>query len=157
MSGLLRKRPAWFGGRAGVQPVRFSEAVPVRKDRRDLRRQFRRAARAATVERKAQVTTLLWHLVTNRVPLYAVRPGSQDAQRVIEFSDGTRLLLTARSGSAGLGCLAPGPAWSPVWLVQARPSFARNRFRLWFASSSLARPLEILAAVTPTTSEALPR
>jgi len=156
MSVLRARKPAWLRGHGQIERVRFRDAIPLRRDRRDLRRRFRRAARAAMAERKAQAAAQLGQLAANRVPLYAVTRGGRDTERVVEFSDGTRLFLfSTRAGAASLGRLAPGPAWSPVWLAQVRPCFAPSWFRLWFASASQPRPLEVLAAVAPTV-EAFP-
>lgn len=158
MMGVLRaRRPAWLGGHAGrIERVRFRDAIPVRRDRRDLRRRFRRAARAAMADREAQAVAQLGRLAANRVPVHAVTRSRRDT--VVEFSDGTQLLLSStRSGAASLGRLAPGPVWSPVWLAQVRPCFAPSWFRLWFASDSQTGPLEVLAAVVPTTAPAFPR
>ena len=158
MSVLRARRPTWLRGHGQVEGVRFRDAVPLRRDRRDLRRRFRRAARAAMAERKAQAAAQLERLAASRVPLYAVTCGGRDTERVVEFCDGTRLLLcSSRVGAARLGRLAPGPAWSPVWLAQVRPCFAPSWFRLWFASAIQPGPLEVLAAVTPATVEAFPR
>jgi len=136
-------------GRARGQRVRFRDAVPFRRDRRDLRRQFRRAARAVTAERKATTTALLWRLSANRVPLSAVTPGARDTERIVEFSDGTRLLLATRHGTASLQRLEQGACWPPVWLARAHPDFTRRWFRLWFASASRAGLVEVRAAVAP--------
>jgi hypothetical protein len=136
-------------GRGRGKRVRFREAVPVRRDRKDLRRQFRLAARAVTAERKAEAVAQLLRLSAERVPLSAVLPGTRDKERIAEFFDGTRLLLAAHYNSSNLMRLAPGSIWSPVWLAQARPSFTRRWFRLWFASESQAGLLEVQAMVTP--------
>jgi hypothetical protein len=136
-------------GRARGKRVRFRDAVPVRRDRRDLRRQFRRAARAVTAERKATTTALLWRLSANRVPLSAVTQGTRATERIVEFSDGTRLLLAARHGPANLERLEQGACWPPVWLARANPGFTRHWFRLWFASASRAGLVEVRAAVAP--------
>jgi hypothetical protein len=136
-------------GRARGKRVRFRDAVPVRRDRRDLRRQFRRAARAVTAEHKAGTTALLGRLSADRVPLSAVTPGARDTERIIEFLDGTRLLLATRHGTAKLERLERGGFWPPVWLAQARPDFTHRWFRLWFASASRAELVEVRAAVTP--------
>ena len=157
MSVLRARRPAWLRGHSQAEHVRFRDMIPLRRDRRDLRRRFRRAARAAMVEREAQASAHLGRLAANQVPLYAVTSGERDTERVVEFCDGTRLLLcSTRAGAARLGQLAPGPVWSPVWLAQVRPCFAPSWFRLWFASASQPGPLEVLAAVTPATVEAYP-
>lgn len=158
MMGVLRaRRPAWLGGHADrVERLRFRDAVPVRRDRRELRRRFRRAARAAMADREAQAAAQLGRLAANRVPLSAVTRSRRDT--VVEFADGTRLLLfSTRSGVASLGRLAPGPVWSPVWLAQVRPCFSPSWFRLWFASASQTGPLEVLAAVVPSPAAAFPR
>ena len=137
-------------GRPKERRIRFRDAVPVRRDRRDLRRIFRRAARAAAAERKAEMTALLGRLAADRVPLSAVVPGPEAKRGVAVFADGTRLLLTTRHGSSGLRWLSEGQRGSgtPVRLVRAQPSFASCRFRLWFASAS-TRPAELMAKVGP--------
>jgi hypothetical protein len=144
-------RTAWLArlwGRSRGRRIRFRDAVPVRHDRKDLRRQFRRAARAETAERKAQTLALLWRLSANRVPLSLVRPGVRDTERIVEFRDGTCLLLAAaRSDTADLRLLDPGAFRYPAWLAQAQPCFAHQRFRLWFASANREQPVEVLAAV----------
>jgi hypothetical protein len=136
-------------GRARGKRVRFRDAVPVRRDRRDLRRLFRRAARAVTAERRAETTTLLGRLSADRVPLSAVTPGAQDTERIVEFFDGTRLLLATRRGTANLKRLEQGACWPPVWLARAQPGFTHRWFRLWFASASRAGLVEVRAAVAP--------
>jgi hypothetical protein len=130
--------------------VSFRDAVPVRRDRRDLRRQFRRAARAETANRKAQTLALLWRLSANRVPLSMVTRGDRDTERIAEFGDGTRLLLAAaRADATDLKLLDPGAFRYPGWLAHAQPCFAHQRFRLWFASVSRKDLVEVLAAVAP--------
>ena len=131
--------------------IRFKEVVPVRRDRRDLRRQFRRAARAAAAERKAETTALLGRLSANHVPLSAVMPGPEAGRGVVVFADGTRLQLLTRHGSSGIRWLSEGQRGSgtPVRLVRAQPSFARRWFRLWFASAGSPKPAELMARVGP--------
>jgi hypothetical protein len=130
--------------------IRFRRAVPVRRDRRDLRRRFRRAARAALAERKAEMTALLERLAASRVPLSAVDPGEGS----VEFLDGTRLRLATRRGrpdriSPAMNKLSKAPDGAVVWLVRAQPSFTGCRFRLWFAAGGGPRPAEIVAKVGP--------
>jgi len=157
MSVLRARRPTWLGGHDQVARVRFRDAIPLRRDRRDLRRRFRRAARAAMAEREAQASAQLGRLAANRVPLSAVTRGGRDTERVVEFSDGTQLLLfSTRAGAANLARLAPGPVFAPVWLAQVRPCFSPSWFRLWFATASQPSPLEVLAAVVPATVAAFP-
>jgi hypothetical protein len=131
--------------------IRFRDAVPLRRDRRDLRRIFRRAARAAVTERKAEMTALLDRLSANHVPLSAVVPGPEAKRGVVVFADGTHLLLVTRRGGSSIRWLSEGHrgAGTPVWLVRAQPSFASCWFRLWFASAASTRPAELLARVGP--------
>jgi hypothetical protein len=138
-------------GRPRGRRIRFRDAIPLWRDRRDLRRQFRRAARAAVAERKAEMTALLDRLSANQVPLSAAMPGPEANCGVVVFADGTRLLLVTRHGSSSIRWLSEGQRGSgaPVWLVRAQPSFASCWFRLWFASTASAKPAELMARVGP--------
>src|ERR1700733_411464 len=131
--------------------IGFRQAVPVRQDRRDLRRLLRRGGRAALVDRQAEVTVLLDRLATDHVPLSDIRPGPWPQQGVVEFLDGTRLLLTTRRVSTGMDRLRDEhrPAGAIVWLIRAQPSFANCWFRLWFASVGAAKPAELLVKGGP--------
>jgi hypothetical protein len=144
-------RPARLPGRPGRRRIRFRDAVPVRRDRRDLRRISRRATRAALAERKAEMTALLDRLSAQHVPLARVVPGPRGADGIVVFADGTHLLLATRRGSPAVEWLTQGHRGSatPVWLVRAQPSFASCWFRLWFASAGSPRPAELLARVGP--------
>jgi len=146
-------RSARLRGRRGETRISFREAVPVRHDRRDLRRLFRRGARAAMAERKVEMTVLLRRLSADHVPLSEVVPGRQAGDGLIVFLDGTHLLLATRRGSVALTWLREGLRGSaaPVWLVRAQPSFASCWFRLWFATVGSTKPAEVLAKVGPVT------
>jgi hypothetical protein len=137
--------------RARKRRIGFRQAIPVRRDRRDLRRLFRRAARAALVDRQAEMTALLDRLSADHVPLAEIVPGPWPREGAVEFLDGTRLLLTTRRVSTGMDRLLDEhrPAGAIVWLVRAQPSFASCWFRLWFASVGAAKPAELLARVGP--------
>lgn len=143
--------PARQPGRPKEKRIRFRDAVPVRSDRRELRRRFRRAARAAAAGRKAETAALLDRLSANHVPLSAVVPGPEAKRGVVVFADGTRLLLVTRHGGSGIRWLSEPHRGSgtPVWLVRAQPSFASCRFRLWFASAASTKPAELMARVGP--------
>src|SRR5689334_17608711 len=112
------KGPARQPGHPKGRRIRFREAVPLRRDRRDLRRQFRRAARAAVAERKAEMTALLDRLSATHVPLSAVMPGPEAGRGVVVFADGTHLLLVTRHGGSSIRWLCEGQRGSgtPVWL-----------------------------------------
>lgn len=152
-------RSARLRGRPGKTGITFREAVPVRHDRRDLRRLFRRAARAAMAERKAEMTGLLRRLSADHVPLSEVVSGPRAGDGVIVFLDGTQLLLATRHGGVSLTWLREGLRGSgaPVWLVRAQPSFASCWFRLWFATVGSAKPAELLAKVGPVPGTAYGR
>ncbi|MGH3206713.1 MAG: hypothetical protein ACRDNO_03010 [Trebonia sp.] len=150
LARALRTRgTARFPGRAREPRVRFRDAVPVRRDRRDLRRRFRRAARAATGERKAETSAVLRRLSADHVRLAGVIPGTQDTDMVAVFADGTRLLLGVRCGGGGLERLGQAGSPLPVWLADAQPCFGRRRFWLWFASAGCVAPVEVLTSVSP--------
>jgi hypothetical protein len=140
---------ARFPGRARESRIRFRDAVPVRRDRRDLRRRFQRAARAATGERKAEMSAVLRRLSADHVLLAGVIPGKQDTATVAVFADGTLLLLGVRCGGGGLERLGQGGSPLPVWLADAQPCLGRRRFWLWFASAGCVAPVEVLASVSP--------
>jgi hypothetical protein len=97
------------------------------------------------------MTALLDRLSADHVPLSEMVPGNWPREDVVEFLDGTRLLLTTRRGSAGLDRLRDEHrrAGAIVWLIRAQPSFARCWFRLWFASVGAVKPAEVLAKVGP--------
>jgi hypothetical protein len=138
-------------GQGRERRIRFKDAVPVRRDRRDLRRQFRRSARAAAAEREAEMTALLQRLSARRVPLAEITPGCGARDGIIEFLDGTQLLFATRRGGAAVKRLS---RWhhesrAPVWLIRAQPSFTRRRFRLWFTLADCTKPAEIVAEVRP--------
>jgi hypothetical protein len=145
------KRPARQRGRSEERRIRFRDAVPLRRDRRDLRRIFWRAARAAVAERKAEMTALLDRLSANHVPLSAVIPGPEARGGVVVFADGTRLLLVTRHGGSSISWLSEAhrAAGTPVRLVRAQPSFASCWFRLWFATATSTKPAELMARVGP--------
>src|SRR5262245_58781733 len=82
--------------------IRFKEVVPIRRDRRDLRRQFRRAARATLAEQRAEMAALLQQLSADHVPLSEIVPGSEARDGIVVFLDGTQLIFVTRYGSAGM-------------------------------------------------------
>lgn len=139
--------PARPGDRVREQHIRFRDAVPVWGDRRELRRRFRHVARVVTRERRAETTATLQRLSADRVPLAGIVPGTRDTDDIVEFSDGTQLLIALFSGKADLRHLGLGAPQRRVWLVQALPCFGHRRFWLWFVSADRAVPLEVLASV----------
>lgn len=135
-------------GGAGGPSVRFRDAVPVRRDRRDLRRRFRRAARAVMGERKAEMTEVLRRLSADHVPLSGVIPVARGTGTVAVFIDGTRLLLGIRC-DGGMERLGQAASRFPVWLADVQPCFGRHLFWLGFAFANHAGPVAVLASVAP--------
>lgn len=131
--------------------IGFKKVVPIRRDRRDLRRQFRRAARATLAERRAEMLALLQQLSADHVPLSEIVLGPKARDGIVVFLDGTELLFVTRYGSADMNRLRERHSAShvPMRLVGARPSFARCWFRLWFASGCSPNLAEVLARVGP--------
>jgi hypothetical protein len=109
--------------------VRFSEAVPLCSDRRDLRRRLRAVGRAARAERKRRVTAGLSALSSRRVPISAVSQGAL-GDELIEFSDGTRIWLEVRDGTAALRRLAAQLGHSDLYLRRVEPCFGYSWYQL---------------------------
>lgn len=137
-------RSTCSGGR-----IRLRDAVPVGRDRRELRRQFRRVTRAVKRERRVETVAALQRLSADRVLLAGLVPGTRDRDAIVEFVDGTRLLIGLFSAKAEMERLGLRAARCPVWLAYAQPCFGRRRFWLWFASADQVAPLEVLASVQP--------
>ncbi|MGH3282753.1 MAG: hypothetical protein ACRDNW_26990 [Trebonia sp.] len=129
--------------------IRFRDAVPVRRDRRDLRRRFRRTARAAMGERKAKITAVLRRLSADQVLLSGVVPGTRNTGKVAVFADGTRLLLRMPRGKSGMECLGRRGFQPPIWLAEVQPCFGRRWFWLGFISDGGPVPVQVLASVAP--------
>jgi hypothetical protein len=129
--------------------IRFSDAVPVGRDRRDLRRRFRRTARAVRAERRAEMAALLQRLSSGGVLLADITTDTLTGDGVIEFLDGTRLHFTTHRNGLTMAYLSQWCQASPVplRLVRAEPSFTRRWFRLWFAADG-RRPKEVVAEVS---------
>jgi hypothetical protein len=151
MSILRARGSARLRGQKRKRRIRFRQAVPVRRDRRELRRLFRRAARAALAERKTAMMVLLDRLSTDHVALSQVVPGPQPREGIVEFLDGTRLLLVGRHGSNCMSRLREehNGIGAIVCLIRAQPSFSSCRFRLWFVSLGTPKPVEVLVKVRP--------
>jgi hypothetical protein len=97
------------------------------------------------------MTALLDRLSADHALLSEVVPGPRPGAGVVEFLDGTRLLVVTRRGSNALGRLTAehGATGAVVCLIRAQPSFASCWFRLWFASAGARKPSEVLARVGP--------
>lgn len=133
--------------------IRFRDAVPIRRDRRDLRRRFRRAERAALDERKAATTRVLRRLSVNHVQLSGVISGARDTGKVAVFTDGTLLLLEIRCGGVDMERLGEGCSRFPVWLAGVQPCFGQRRFWLGFTSPDHTAPVAVLASVAPVPAD----
>lgn len=99
-------------------------------------------------ERKVVMTAELRRLSADHVLLVGVVPGTQDTGKIVEFADGTRLLLGIRSGSGGMERLGKLGSRLPVWLADVQPCFGRPWSWLRFTSAGCPVPLEVLTSVS---------
>jgi hypothetical protein len=132
--------------------IRLRDAVPVWRDRRELRRRFRHVTRAVKRERRVETTAALQRLSADRVLLSGLVPGTPDMDAIVEFVDGTRLLVGLFTAKAEVERLGLRASRCPVWLAHVQPCFGHRRFWLWLASADQLAPLEVLASVQPFVS-----
>ena len=123
----------------------FSKAVPLRVDRRELRRQFRAVVRSTRAERKRRVTAGLSYLASRRVPVASVRTGVL-GDELIEFADGTRIWLDVRDGTTVLRRLAARSPSQYLFLGQVDVCFGCCWYQLHFWGSGEIGPA-VLARV----------
>ncbi|MGH9057213.1 MAG: hypothetical protein ACRDYY_15340 [Acidimicrobiales bacterium] len=147
VAGWRRLRVARWRRRGGVLRIRFKEVVPLRGDRRDLRRRRRAVLRAIRAERKEAVTQELQELSKGRVPLVRLRPGPGDGAVIVEFTGDVRFLLTVRDCRAELRRLERRAMRGDVYLERVHPCFGRSWYWLWFLSWDGRE--ELFAKVTP--------
>lgn len=143
-------RPLWPprpADRARERRTSLHDAFPGLRDRRELRRRFRRVARAVRRERRAEATAVLQRLADGHVLLARFIPGSLGTDDIAEFADGTWLLVGLFSAKADMRRLGLRAARYPVWLEQVQPCFGCRRYWLWVASADRVAPLEVLASV----------
>lgn len=151
-------RVRWWGARsclgerpAGSRRIRFKKAIPVRRDRRELRRRLRLAARAEQAEQRVEMTRVLRRLSEQHVPVLRMRPGAEVGKEIVEFRDGTQLLLEVRDGTVAVRRLERGIPRSRAFLERVQPCFGVCWYRLWFLSPSGGKLEEVLARVAPFT------
>ncbi len=125
--GRWRRRPG-HGRR-----VRFAQAVPRYRDRRELRRSLRVVARAVRAEQKQQMREDLARLAQRRVAVARVRTGPE-GDEIVEFVDGTRLHLDVRSGGVVLQRLARRSPRQAAYLGHVEPRFGHCWYQLYFFS-----------------------
>jgi len=147
--GLWIARSTCPPGHVRERRIRFRDAVPVGRDRRELRRRFRQVNRAVKSELRAETVAELQRLSANRVLLSGLVPSTRDMDAIVEFADGTQLLVGLFSAKAEMERLGLQAARCPIWLVHVQPCFGYRRFWLWLASADRAVPLEVLASVQP--------
>ena len=119
--------------------IRFSKAVPLRADRRQLRRLLRSAVRTTRAERKRRVTAGLSYLASRRVPVASVRTGVL-GDELIEFADGTRIWLDVRDGATVLRRLAAQSSSQSLFLGQVDVCFGCCWYQLHFCGSGEIGP-----------------
>lgn len=135
--------------RIGEERIGLRDVVPVRRDRRELRRGFRQVNRAVKSELRAETAAALQRLSADRVLVSGLIPGTRDLDAIVEFADGTRLLVGLFSAKAEMERLGLRAGRCPVWLARVQPCFGCRRFWLWLASAERPVPLEVLASVQP--------
>ncbi|MGH9083172.1 MAG: hypothetical protein ACRDY3_14340 [Acidimicrobiales bacterium] len=136
----------WRSRRSVSARVRFTDAVPARSDRRELRRVLRRATWTDRSERKEAMTRELVQLSRDRVPVVAMKAGPVDGSEIVEFAGGIRLLLNVRDGSVAILRLERRMPRAGVCLERVRPTFGCCWYRLRFSPSGGP---EIIARVVP--------
>jgi hypothetical protein len=134
-----------------AQP-RFRDAVPVRRDRRDLRRRFRRVTHVVTGEQRAEMTAVLRRLSADHVPLEDVIPAARGTGTIAVFAGGTRIRLGIRCGGGEMERLGQDDCAPPALLACVRSCFGRRWLWLWFTSADGALLAEVLAIVSPAAS-----
>ncbi len=119
--------------RCRPQRVGFSDAVPLRADRRELRRRLSAVVRASRADRRRRITAGLSALARRRVRITAVHPGVV-GDELVEFADGSRVWLDVRDGSAELRRLAALSTCRDLYLRRVEPCFGCSWYQLAFAS-----------------------
>lgn len=128
------------------QSVRYRDAVPIRRDRRELRRLWRRTYREVTTEHAKTISSKLGQLVTRRSRLVGVAP-DRDTTGVV-FADGTRLRLRVRYTNTDLASLTTIGAGAPVPRLEGFERCPGSSFyRLYFTGTGWCR-VEVLAQVS---------
>ena len=160
MDGPSRRRKLrWWGKRSGPPRIRFKDAVPPQRDRRDVRRRLRKAGRAELAEQKERVTQGLRRLAERRVLVASMQPGPTQGNELIEFVqfvDGTQLVLDARGDGIGaLGRLAARSASDTTYLEHVETCFGHCWYRLRFCSACSGAP-EVLCKVVRLGSSVMP-
>jgi len=123
--------------------VSFMDAVPLRADRRELRRRLRSAARTTRAERKRRVTARLEDLAMRRVPVASVRPGVLGDQ-LVEFVDGTRVWLDVRDGTTAIRRLAARSSCQDIHLGCVEPCFGSCWYQLRFSTVGETGPMVLV-------------
>lgn len=134
----MTARQADSGRRSRRQiPARifFTDAVPLHADRRELRRRLRSAARRLRREQKRQVTAAMVDLAVGHVRVNSMTKATLGSE-LVEFADGTRLLLDVRDGSTILGNLAERTSTSGVYLGRVEACFGFGWYQLRFCTDA---------------------
>ena len=147
--GLWTAQSTWSRGRVRERRIRLRDAVPVPRDRRELRRRFRQVNRAVKSELRIETAAALQRLSADRVRVSGLVPGTRDTDAIVEFADGTQLLVGLFSAKAEMERLGQRAPRCPIWLIHVQPCFGYRRFWLWLASADRLAPLEVLASVRP--------
>lgn len=141
----------WPRGRSAA--VRFHDAVPARRDRRELRHHLREVLRATRKEQARALTGELERLAGLRAAVARASPVAAKGRTAIEFLDGTELALRIRDSSFDLERIPSGFERPIARLEGVEPCFGHGWYRLHFQAPGHGR-LDMLAKVmwpvTPT-------
>ena len=130
---LSAGRLFWQNARSIWRRTRFKVAVPLRAERRDLRRRLRATARDELAEQARVITKSLERLVDRRAAVVAITPGPVCQTGTVEFIDGTRFVLRLPNGARELVRL--GRSLTGIaYLEHVEPSFGHFWYVLRFRS-----------------------
>lgn len=131
---LSAGRLFWQNARSIWLRTRFKVAVPLRAERRDLRRRLRAAARDELAEQARVITKSLERLADRRAAVMAVTAAGPVCRNgTVEFIDGTRFVLRFPNGVRELVRL--GRSLTGIaYLEHVEPSFGHCWYLLRFRS-----------------------
>ena len=133
--------------------IRLTEAIPGRRDRHELRRALRRAARTTRIEQKRAMTTQLLNLMAKEVQLVGMRAGPTGGSEIVEFDGGVQLLFRVRDGISAIKLLERRMPREGVHIERVQPCFGWCWYRLRFSPPGGS---EILARIVPFVRGTLP-
>lgn len=127
--------------------MRFKDAVPLGRDRRELWHRLRLVLRAVEEERERTLGHELQQLAGHRSAVVRVIPDAGKDELLLLFRDGTCLALRVRDTTFELEHSSNHGNAPVAWLCGAQPCLGHGWYRLHFVDHG-ARQLDVLARVT---------